>query len=314
MADAYESLADMLVINDSNLADLEVTDLLDDAPFLKMLAAEPASDGSKHKYTKETGAPVVGFRAPNAGIEHDVSSDTLVEIDLKYLDASTQVDVAIADIWKKGGPEAYVARKNYRSLKAAFSTAEKQIFYGTGNKADGFTGLVDASTVDALADAMVINAGGTTADTASSVWLVRTNGDGTDVMAIAGDDGKITMDESIKQQVEDGDGKHFFAYCTPIAAWLGLQIGSAYSVGRIVNLTEDAGKGLTDALIYKALEQFPASRQPNMIVMNRRSLRQLRDSRTATNTTGAPAPRPTEVEGIPVMTTDSIISTEALVT
>lgn len=313
MADAFETLAEMLVINDMNLADIEVTDLLDDAPFLRALAAEPASDGSKHKYTKETGAPVVGFRAPNTGIEHSKSTDTLVTIDLKFLDASTQVDTAIADLWKKGGVEAFLARKNYRSLKAAFSQAEKQIIYGTDNESDGYVGLADAATLDALEDAMVINAGGTTADTGSSVYLIRTNGDGADVTVIGGNDGKITMGDTVKQQVDDTDGKHYWAYCTEIAAWLGLQIGSAQSAGRIVNLTEDAGKGLTDDLIYELLAEFPASRQPNLIIMNRRSQKQLRASRTATNNTGAPAPRPTEVEGIPIITTDSLLNTEALI-
>jgi len=41
-------------------------------------------------------------------------------------------------------------------------------------------------------------------------------------------------------------------------------------------------------------------------------LKQLRDSRTATNVTGAPAPRPTEVEGIPIIVTDAIVNTEAV--
>ncbi|MFH1302335.1 MAG: major capsid protein, partial [Planctomycetota bacterium] len=136
---------------------------------------------------------------------------------------------------------------------------------------------------------------------------------GTDCTLITGNDGNITIGETGTQEVNDATGKHYHAYVTAIMAWLGLQIGSIHSVGRIVNLTEDAGKGLTDDLIYKALEKFPSSKQPNLIVMNRRSLRQLRDSRTATNATGAPAPRPTEVEGIPIVTTDSIVSTEELV-
>ena len=313
MADTFETLADMLVINDQNLADLNITDLLDDAPLLRALAAEVASNGHQHKYTKETGAPVVGFRAVNTGVDLDVSSDTLVTITLKYLDASTRVDVAIADIWK-GGPEAFVARKNYRSIKAAFAAAEAQLIYGVGALADGFVGLADASTLDALADQMVINAAGTTENTASSCYLLRTNGDGTDVTLITGNEGQISMGEAAKQEVQDASAQKYHAYCTSIGAYLGLQIGSAYSAGRIVNLTEDSGKGLTDALIYEALAEFPASRQPNLIVMNRRSLRQLRDSRTATNVTGAPAPRPTEVEGIPIITTDAITSTEALVT
>jgi hypothetical protein len=41
-----------------------------------------------------------------------------------------------------------------------------------------------------------------------------------------------------------------------------------------------------------------------MIVMNRTALAELRDSRTATNPSGAPAPFPTEAFGIPIVVTD----------
>ena len=47
--------------------------------------------------------------------------------------------------------------------------------------------------------------------------------------------------------------------------------------------------------------------------MNRNALRMLRNSRTAVNATGAPAPRPTEVEGIPIVVTDGIGSAESVV-
>jgi len=48
--------------------------------------------------------------------------------------------------------------------------------------------------------------------------------------------------------------------------------------------------------------------------MNRRSLKQLQVSRTATNATGAPAPFPQESFGVPIIVTDAILSTEALET
>ena len=52
---------------------------------------------------------------------------------------------------------------------------------------------------------------------------------------------------------------------------------------------------------------------PNLIVCNQASLEMLRAARTATNATGAPAPMPTEVTGIPVVTTDALTSTEAII-
>ena len=58
---------------------------------------------------------------------------------------------------------------------------------------------------------------------------------------------------------------------------------------------------------------FGSGNQPTHIYMNRDSLELLRSSRTATNQTGAPAPRPTSVEGIPVLQTDGILNGEAVV-
>ena len=89
---------------------------------------------------------------------------------------------------------------------------------------------------------------------------------------------------------------------------------SVASVVRIANVTGDAGKGATDALISKALALFPASRQPNVILMGRRSRNQLQASRTATNPTGAPAPLPEDSFGIGIITTDGIGSVESLIT
>lgn len=314
MADSFLTLNDLATINDRNLADLEISDLLDDAPLLKALAADFASNGELHKYTKETSAPVVGFRSANTGRENKKSGDTLVTITLKILDASFSVDKAVAMAYKMGANQ-YVAREAKRHLKAAFFHAEQQIINGTGNEADGFAGLADNAGLNQLSDEMVYNAGGTadsSEDDASSVWLLRTNNDGTDCTLITGADGNIDIGETVEQAIEDTvNGGRFTGLYTTILGWLGLQVGGARSVARIANVTPQSGKTLTDAMIYEALALFPAGRQPNIIGMSRRSLKQLRASRTATNATGAPAPRPTEVDGIPIVVTDSITDTES---
>ena len=89
---------------------------------------------------------------------------------------------------------------------------------------------------------------------------------------------------------------------TAASGYIGLQIGSAYDVVRICNLTADSGKGLTHALIAQAIEKIPAHKRSNLkMAMNRRSQRQLQASRTATTTTGAPAPFPVESHNVPII-------------
>lgn len=315
MSNSFFGLTDLIKINDQNARDLGVTDLLNRAPFLKVLNATTASNGTQHHYIKQTGAPTVGFRAVNTGKDNSTSAYTEVDITLKNLDASFMVDLAVANGYR-GGPQALISRQANEALQQAFFTFEKQVFYGTGADANGFAGLADNTSFDGLSDSMVVGAGGTTASTGSSCWLIRTTPNEMDMTAVIGQQGQITIGETVVATKADDSTatKTYGVYYTPIQAYAGLQIGSAYSVARIANLTADSGKGLTDDLIFQAISLFPAYAQPTHIVMNRRSLAQLQKSRTATNPTGAPAPFPQDVSGIPVVVTDAISSTEALLT
>lgn len=320
MPDDLHGLSDL--IGDAfDLADIEVSDLLRSSPLLAALMMEPSSNGTTHKYVKETGAPVVGFRAVNAGRDMDSSDDTGVSIDLKCLDWSFAVDVAAAEAWRKGRAH-YLAREAKRHIAAALLAFERQIINGVVGASDsagasgssaGFTGFRDAATVNQTGDAMVVNAAGSTADTASSVYAVRLAEDG--VCGVHKSDAAFEMGDTVTTQwiVNPGsDNKTFPAYYTPGFAWLGLQVGSAYDIGRIVNLMAST-QVLTDDLIADLLSKFPVGRFPTHLLMGRRSLKQLQDSRTATNSTGAPAPFPTEAFGVPIIVTDAIGATEELV-
>jgi hypothetical protein len=299
-----DSVADAL-----NLAPVQTTDLLNVAPFVARLGAEESSDGVFHRYPVEDGAPTVGFRAENTGIDFSTDSDRIVNIELKILDWSHAVDKAVADAWRQGGKDAYMDRKGFRNLRAALSTYEKQVIYGTvAGAAAGFDGMADV--LDGLSDAMVVSAGGTTVGTGSSVFAVRLGID--DVTGVYKGDSIANLGEMKEINMVDGTGKNFPAYHRGACSWLGLQVGSAFSFGRLANLTEDSGKTLTDDLIAELLSLFPTDRQPNVLLMNRRSLFQLRASRTATNATGAPAPIPAESFGVEIVPTDSILSTETL--
>lgn len=323
MADDLKTLSD-LVADALDLADIEVSDILKATPLLNLLGMEESSNGVSHSYTKETGAPVVGFRDVNAGRDHDKSADTKVTVTLKFLDFSWKVDVAQADVSRRGR-EWEIAREGLRHINAALIKHEAQVINGVIGASDsaaasgdaaGFTGIRDAGTVDALADALVVNAAGTTADTASSVYGVRLAMNGV-VGIYKGDGPAIQLGETtvIQNTVNPGtDNKTHAAYYTPGGLWLGLQVGSAYDLGRIANLTEDSGKGLTDDLVAQLLSAYPVGKMPTHLAMSRRSLRQLQQSRTATNVTGAPAPFPTESHGVPIVVSDNISNTEELLT
>ena len=308
MADDLLGLADMTTVNDANLADIFVSDLLQDAPFLAASSAVPASNGELHKYIKTTGAPTVGFRSVNDGREHDSSVRTAVSITLKLLDASWHADKALLRLYK-GGMDAMAEIELQEHLRAAFFKLEQQILGGVDEgDAAGFAGLADSAQLDAIADPMVLSAGGSTA--LSSVYMVR--GGRNDFVVVAGNDGNIDVGAPVEQQV-DGTTGHFTAITQSVLGWYGVQVGSAYSVARLCNL--DAGSNtLDDDSLFQLLELFPAGRGPTQIVMSRRSQYQLRASRTATNPTGVPAPLASTWEGIPIIVTDGIGNAETAIT
>jgi hypothetical protein len=309
MAEADNTLAGLVQMNDQNLADLDVSDLLQDAPLLSVLYAQSASNGTLHKYTKETVAAGAGFRALNAGIANAAPQEELVTDTLKLLDASFSRDKGLAMGYGKG-KDAYMAKEMMKSVRASFFALESQILAGTNANASGFNGLAD--DMADLNDAFVVDATGASAGTGSSCYLVREGMDA--VSVIMGNDGNLDVGEIYETEKLDGSSNPYTALAIAILGWGGLQVGSIYDAARIANLTAETGKGLTDDLIASAISKFKAGRQPSYIVCNRRSLMQLQKSRTATSTTGAPAPFPIEAFNIPIISTDGIGNTETLLT
>src|SRR5262245_1988789 len=126
MPNSYPTLA-TIVSGQLGLADIEVSNLTNAAPFVGILPAEESSDGILHKYSRETDAPTVGFRRQNAGRYFSASGNELVTIDLEVLDWSHAMDKATADGYpsSKGGREAALAKEGNAHLRAAFSAYEK---------------------------------------------------------------------------------------------------------------------------------------------------------------------------------------------
>ena len=315
MAQTFTSVAELAKINDVTIKDYGIDNLYHSAPLIEVLNAIPASNGTVHKYLRRTAAPTVGFRDIGQGLDRSFGTNEVVIVNLKYEDADYVCDVAEASAFARGGKEAYIARGVASMIGEALYKLEKQVFYGT----DGTTGHGDANGYDglsqalnALSNAMVVNGGGTTANGQSSVYMLRTGGDG-DVAIVLGNDGEIDVLETSITQVQDGSTppKTLSAYLTPIGQWSAVQVGGLKSAGRIANL--DATHGLNDAKLAQLYAKFPANAKPTVLAMNSVAIGQLQASRTATSPTGAPAPFPTDYNGIPIIVTDVIVNTEAVV-
>jgi hypothetical protein len=302
MASATDTLAGLLLLGDMNNADIDVSDLLDDAPVIRALAAVTASHGTTHKYNKRTVDAGVGFRAIGAGQDNAAGSIEQVTETLKLLDATVRRDQGAV----VGAPANYLANEARWALRAAFAHAEGQLIDGTGNEADGFNGLADHLYTDDVGDDMVVDAGGSGGN---NVWLVRSTPD--DVAVVT--NGDINVGDLAQVAIYDGSAS-YPGWQLPILSWLALQVGSIRTVGRIYNLDGTAGNTLTDDMISDAISKFPAGRGPTHIIANRTTLKELQQSRTATNPTGQPAPFPEQAFNVEIVLTDNMSTSNTLAT
>ena len=305
MANDFVTISDMLA-DALDLSGVELSEIRDAAPLMGALPAVASSNGTQHKYSVDTARPVVGFRSENAGRDFDKSAHRIDSVELKILDFSWAVDKAVAEAWRSGGASAFIAREGLQHLKAALFTLEQQFIYGTDNNADGFNGLADSAYINNTDYEMVVNAGGSSGDVQTSAYFLRFS-DRECSMVMRGDG--VVLGDTMIQNFNDGSGKNYPAYYTPACTWAAATLGAKHSVARLCNIEGS----LTDDMIYDVLAKFPAGGAPNLIVMHKESQELLRQSRTATNTVGAPAPMVESVAGIRILTTDAIRKDEAVV-
>jgi len=272
----------------------------------------PAMDipGQSFRCLLRTSVPTGGFRNANEGTAAVKSSWANKLIETFILDRAIECDKAVADAHPKGA-ERFLALEGAGLLEGQFRAVCSQFYYGTAtdvatsaasNPTKGFPGLIE------LYDStnMVVDVGGSGAD-CSSVWLLATGE--RYVQWIVGQGGRMTLGDLQEDvRLTDDDGNPYTGYRQPMMAYIGAQLVNENSMVRIKNIEPD--NKLTDDDIYAALEKFPTGIVPNVILMTRRSRGYLREGRTATNATGAPAPIPTEFEGIPIEVTDAISDAE----
>lgn len=299
-------LAGLILLNNANASEAEISNILNQAPVIRRLFAQPASQGgTQHVFNRMLTEPGAGFRLVNEGITNAGGTFEQVTLACALLDASFSRDKAIALGYRKG-PQAYMDKEGMASLAAAFFGIEKAIFRANLNKQ--FTGLPGNAYFDAITvDSQVVDAGG---NGGRSVWLLRSAENG--VSLIAGNEGNVSMDtEDATVVAYDASDRPFTALHRSILGYFGLQVGSQYDAARIANIDGTTSHKLTDKLIAQALSKFKAGMMPTLIALSRTSLFELQDSRTAVNPTGAPAPIPTEAFGIPIEVTDAIPEDEA---
>lgn len=290
------------------------------APEVDLFASRTIR-GTTYKTATRVGLPSVGFRKANKGNARTKSEFRQQLVQTYILGGALQVDRAVA-MAHEDGSDALLTLEASGATMAAFRALGSQIYYGTVKDELGFPGLKAATPLGGVTingDSVTVNAGGNTANTASSVYAVKFGEQ--DVQLLWGMDSTLNINDTWgTQQVEDDEGKAFEAFVNNLTAWSGMQIGNENCVRRLCNLT--VANGLTDALLAQLMETFPVGYTPDVLLMSRRSRSQLQQSRSVSLNGNAKvrpdqpkhAPLPTEYEGIPIVATDSILNTDAIET
>lgn len=310
-------MLDLAKINGSDMELGLIEENLNAAPEAQILPARTIS-GTAFRSLVRTAYGSTGFRRTGEGRAVAKSTYDNKIHETFYFDAQLAIDNAIVQGSEYG--EGYVQTLEASgAIRSALIALGKQVWYGnaTGTVADtkGFPGA--SQFVDA---AHTVDATGSTANAGNSVYMIVA--DPKYFNLIFGKNRVLTMGEWRKQTLFDANNLQYTGWVNSAEGWIGTEFASIHAVVRIKNITAQNGKTLTDSLLSQAMALFPVGVRPTHIFMNRVVRQQLQASRTVTlfgQGTGKPggnqatvAPTPTEYDGVPIIATDSLTSTEAI--
>lgn len=289
--------------------------LVAESPLLASLDAA-AVDDTKFTSLALTALPTAGpFVNYNEGFTSSDASLEVREFDCSLVGGQVKAERISANKWNathRSAGYTWFDLQMEAKMKAQGIELEKQIIRGTAYDAKGFPGLKELTpyiagnlmTVTETAAKYnfarsVINAGGSTSSTASSVYAIIEGP--LDVQLIIGNDGQsgdelFTLSEMIASNEAPNSAeasKRAIHDLQQFHGHIGLSlcgfnqtpnsvVPTQFAVRRIANLTAQVGYTLTDALMSKLERAFGNSRRPTKYIMGTRSGEQLAASRQAT--------------------------------
>lgn len=278
--------------------------------------------GTSYKTAVATTLPTTGFTAANQGIAPTKSTFDQRLTECFIFRGAVEIDAAVSRASEGLGLDDLEMIEASRVARSALVTLGGQIFNGTSSA--GFTGLKQFTPKTAASGTspIVVDATGTTAATASSIYAVKFGLQ--DVHIVFGNNEVLRLSEFRDQQLTDSSGNKYAGRVAELTAWIGMQLGNVNCVGRILNVTTDSGKTASDSLISQLIEKFPVGYTPDALYMSRRSAGQLARSRSVTifsqagvapnaaRTTPNIATRVQDWDGIPIFVSDNIGITDTI--
>ena len=231
----YESM-----VNDKDVSrKVLIHTVRDYSSFMDQAIILPGNNGDSDKGQIITKYPEGQKRGYNEGWQ----SEEVLGAEARYgscmIRTRSVVDSSLYNTRKQGEREAWRLRKDQGFMRGLARTAVKSVFYGdrASNSRDamGLANLVVPSS-EAFGG-RIINAGGTTADKQTSIWLINWRPDGMYLFYPQGGEGPgLTVRDMEEQYVTDKNGKDFLAMVTEFGWDIGVALYDPECVARISNI------------------------------------------------------------------------------
>lgn len=282
------------------------------APLFSKLPARTIN-GTQYKQRVRTSLPLIGPTPYNTAPGSLNLNFEIKNAECYPYQAFFAVDKKLEHGHKEmfGDYAAQVMRSGTRGIMASLEFAA---IYGKAFGMFGMHGLVDT-----IGDYMTISATGNHEERihgGSSVWaLCLTPDDGPTV--IWGNGKSVNFGQRRESDVPmakaNGEMGSMPVYRWDVDFHVGMSQMADDTSARLVN--ESAKNPLTDAKLADLIENFPAGRTPDVLVMNRKTLSRLRQTRSQAVTHVVKkgttlADTPTEFDGIPIIVTDMLLDDE----
>lgn len=315
METKYPTLAGIMQGHSSPLEKKVVETVLYDMPLIKRLPSKVIS-GTTYKQKRRVSLPLIGAAPYNTGVGVYKTNYEVVNAEVHPYQGMFIVDKKMVN-GERELLAQYMHEEMLSGVRGALANLERSVIYGSRLNPHGMLGLMDV-----IGDYMTISATGkhdSRVYGGCSVWALSLGQEGPQV--VWGNKKTIAFGPQYQQAISmkqaDGSDGLMPAYIRDMDFHVGFSQMDPAASACLVN--EGADNPLTDKLLAKLVECFPADRQPNLLVMNRHSLRRLREQRTvgmvypkAQSKGGVIADKPVDFDGIPIICTDMLLADETL--
>lgn len=231
----YESM-----VNDKDVSrKVLIHTVRDYSSFMDQAIILPGNNGDSDKAQIITKYPEGQKRGYNEGWQ----SEEVLGAEARYgscmIRTRSVVDSSLYNTRKPGEREAWRLRKDQGYMRGLARTAVKTVFYGDRAKnsrdAMGLANIVVPGS-EAFGD-RIINAGGTTANKQTSIWLINWRPDGMYLFFPQGGEGPgLSVRDMGERYITDKNGKDYLGMVTEFGWDIGVALYDPECVARISNI------------------------------------------------------------------------------